>query len=93
LLLGATAPVIGSPVADEQNVTYVRRTRVRTHHGIGPGKGALIGGGGGAVIGALAGGGKGAAIGGAIGAGAGALTGKAIAHRRHERVRRSYDRR
>jgi outer membrane protein OmpA-like peptidoglycan-associated protein len=48
------------------------------------GKGALIGGGGGAVlgagIGALAGGGKGALIGGAIGAGAGAAGGAVIGH-------------
>src|SRR5262245_62047835 len=46
------------------------------------GKGALIGGGGGAAlgagIGALAGGGKGALVGGAIGAGVGAGTGALI---------------
>ncbi len=49
----------------------------RTHGGIGPGKGALIGGGGGAVLGALFGGGlKGAIIGGAAGAGVGAIAGK-----------------
>lgn len=49
------------------------------HHqgGIGPGKGALIGGAGGAVLGALFGGGvKGALIGGGIGAGGGAILGK-----------------
>jgi hypothetical protein len=45
--------------------------------GIGPGKGALIGGAGGAVLGALFGGGlKGALIGGGVGAGAGAIVGK-----------------
>lgn len=44
--------------------------------GIGPGYGALIGGGGGAVLGALFGGGlKGTLIGGAAGAGVGALGG------------------
>ena len=45
--------------------------------GIGPGKGALIGGAGGAVLGALFGGGlKGSLIGGAAGAGIGAIAGK-----------------
>ena len=49
----------------------------RSQGGIGPGKGALIGGGGGAVLGALFGGGlKGAIIGGAAGAGVGAIAGK-----------------
>lgn len=45
--------------------------------GIGPGKGALIGGAGGAALGAIFGGGaKGALIGGAAGAGIGALLGE-----------------
>jgi hypothetical protein len=45
--------------------------------GIGPGKGALIGGAGGAVLGAVFGGGlKGTLIGGAAGAGIGAVVGK-----------------
>jgi hypothetical protein len=48
------------------------------------GTGALIGGGGGAVVGAgvgaLAGGGKGAVIGGAVGAGVGAGAGAVIGH-------------
>ena len=51
----------------------------RYHHqgGIGPGKGAAIGGASGAVLGALFGGGlKGAVIGGAAGAGVGAVAGK-----------------
>lgn len=66
----------------------------RYHHGgIGTGKGALIGGAGGAGIGALAGGGKGALIGGAIGAGGGALVGNRVAHNRHQRQRRAYYRR
>lgn len=52
--------------------------------GIGPGKGALIGGAGGAVLGALFGGGaKGALIGGAAGAGIGAVVGEA--HQKNER--------
>ena len=45
--------------------------------GIGPGKGALIGGAGGAVLGAIFGGGlKGTLIGGAAGAGIGAVVGE-----------------
>ena len=49
----------------------------RTHGGIGPGKGALIGGAGGAALGAIFGGGlKGALIGGGAGAGVGAIAGK-----------------
>lgn len=58
--------------------------------GIGPGKGALIGGAGGAALGALFGGGaKGAIVGGAAGAGIGALLGE---HNQNER-RENYDRR
>ncbi|MDR3750791.1 MAG: hypothetical protein P4K94_04820 [Terracidiphilus sp.] len=50
----------------------------RNQGGIGPGKGALIGGTSGAVLGAIFGGGaKGALIGGAAGAGVGAIAGKA----------------
>jgi hypothetical protein len=46
--------------------------------GIGPGKGALIGGAGGAVLGAIFGGGlKGTIVGGAAGAGIGAAVGQA----------------
>ncbi len=49
----------------------------RSQGGIGPGKGALIGGAGGAALGALFGGGlKGALIGGGAGAGVGAIAGK-----------------
>jgi hypothetical protein len=50
----------------------------RPHEGgIGPGKGALIGGAGGVALGALFGGGlKGALMGGAAGAGVGAVAGK-----------------
>lgn len=50
----------------------------RDQGGIGPGKGALIGGAGGAALGAIFGRGlKGAIIGGAAGAGIGAVVGKA----------------
>jgi hypothetical protein len=60
----------------------------RNKGGIGPGKGALIGGAGGAVLGALFGKGiKGAIIGGAAGAGIGAVIGQA-----HQNdVNRQYD--
>jgi hypothetical protein len=56
----------------------------RTQGGIGPGKGALIGGASGAVLGALFGHGlKGAVVGGAAGAGIGAVVGEA--HQNGER--------
>jgi hypothetical protein len=52
--------------------------------GIGPGKGALIGGAGGAVLGAVFGGGlKGSLIGGAAGAGIGAVIGQANQNKRN----------
>ncbi len=52
--------------------------------GIGPGKGALIGGAGGAVLGAVFGGGlKGTIIGGAAGAGIGAVIGQAAQNNRN----------
>ena len=55
----------------------------RHRGGIGPGKGALIGGAAGATLGVIFGGGaKGALIGGAAGAGVGAITGKAHQDRR-----------
>ena len=61
--------------------------RYHEHGGIGPGKGALIGGAGGAVLGAAMGGGlKGSLIGGAAGAGIGAIVGEAAqSHRDHRR--------
>ena len=60
----------------------------RNQGGIGPGKGALIGGAAGALLGALFGGGaKGALIGGAAGAGVGALTGKANENNRNRDYR------
>ncbi len=68
----------------------------RRHHdqgGIGPGKGALIGGAGGAAVGALFGGGlKGALIGGAAGAGIGAIAGKANQDNKRRDYRERYDR-
>lgn len=66
--------------------------RDERHGGIGPGKGALIGGAGGAVLGALLGGGmRGALIGGAAGAGIGAIAGQAHKdNRRHDRYGRPY---
>jgi hypothetical protein len=54
-----------------------RRHKHDSGGGIGPGKAALIGGAGGAVLGAVFGGGlKGTLIGGAAGAGIGAIGGK-----------------
>jgi hypothetical protein len=59
--------------------------------GIGPGKGALIGGAGGAVLGAVFGGGlKGTIIGGAAGAGIGAVVGQAAQNKREDNYRRPY---
>ena len=60
--------------------------------GIGPGKGALIGGAGGAALGAVFGGGlKGTIIGGAAGAGIGAVVGQAAQNNRdNDRYRHPY---
>jgi hypothetical protein len=61
--------------------------------GIGPGKGALIGGAGGAALGAVFGGGlKGALIGGAAGAGIGAVVGQAHQNSQRRDDNRSYPR-
>jgi uncharacterized protein YcfJ len=66
------------------------------HHdegGIGPGKGALIGGAAGAALGAVFGGGlKGALVAGAAGAGVGAIAGKANQDSRERDYRERYDR-
>jgi hypothetical protein len=62
----------------------------RRYHqgGIGPGKGALIGGAGGAALGAVfSGSAKGAIIGGAAGAGIGAILGKQAQDNRDNRWR------
>jgi outer membrane lipoprotein SlyB len=60
----------------------------RDQGGIGPGKGALIGGAGGALLGAAFGGGlKGTIIGGAAGAGIGAVVGQAAQNKRDDRRR------
>jgi len=59
--------------------------------GIGPGKGALIGGAGGAVLGAVFGGGlKGTLIGGAAGAGIGAAVGGVAQSNRRDQYGRPY---
>ena len=61
--------------------------------GIGPGKGALIGGAGGAALGAVFGGGlKGAIIGGAAGAGIGAIAGQAHQNSQRRNDNRYYPR-
>ena len=77
------------------NDNYDRRHHYddRNQGGIGPGKGALIGGAGGAALGALFGGGlKGALIGGAVGAGVGAVAGKVHQDNRQRDYRDRYDR-
>ena len=82
-----------------QNYYHQDRQGYYAHHGdvryynqdrggIGPGKGALIGGAGGAVLGTLFGGGlKGAIIGGAAGAGIGAVVGESNQDHRDDRRR------
>jgi hypothetical protein len=77
------------------NDSYDRRYHDDHHNqgGIGPGKGALIGGAGGAALGALFGGGlKGALIGGAAGAGVGAIAGKVHQDNQQRDYRERYDR-
>lgn len=99
MLLGTVGPLVKSADAQRYDRRYYYRDSHghwhKRHSGIGPGKGALIGGAAGAGIGALAGGGKGALIGGALGAGGGALVGKANQnHRHHDEYRYdSYGRR
>ena len=76
------------------NDNYDRRHHYddRNQGGIGPGKGALIGGAGGAALGALFGGGlKGALIGGAAGAGVGAVAGKVHQDNKQRDYRDRYD--
>jgi len=85
LMLGTLAPLAPAASAQDRNSDGSYRD-----HGIGTGKGALIGGAGGAGIGALAGGGKGALIGGAIGAGGGALVGHHVQTNRRNRNRQRY---
>lgn len=94
MMLGVAGPLVTKAEAQR----YDRRNYYRDSHGhwhkrhsgIGPGKGALIGGAAGTGIGALVGGGKGAIIGGAVGAGGGALAGKANQNNRRNDARR-YD--
>ena len=77
------------------NDDYDRRHHYDDHRdqgGIGPGKGALIGGAGGAVLGAVFGGGlKGALIGGGAGAGVGAVAGKVNQDNKNRDYRERYD--
>lgn len=78
------------------NDDYDRRGHYDDHRdqgGIGPGKGALIGGASGAVLGAVFGGGlKGALIGGGAGAGVGAVAGKVNQDNKNQDYRERYDR-
>jgi hypothetical protein len=69
------------------NGNYYGDPQYRRDNGIGPGKGALIGGAGGAALGAILGGGKGAFVGGAAGAGIGAILGE---HAQQERREQPY---
>ena len=72
---------------------YNDRDHRRDQGGIGPGKGALIGGAGGAALGAIFGKSlKGTLIGGAAGAGIGAIAGKVAQDKRDDRYRRPYRR-
>ena len=76
----------GGQYYDPRHATDGYDARYHKPGGIGPGKGALIGGAGGAVLGAAVGGGlKGSLIGGAAGAGIGVAVGAAAQHRRDDR--------
>jgi hypothetical protein len=94
MALGVAAPLAMPNTAAAEHYSRhngdYRDNRGHWHHrsgGIGPGKGALIGGAAGTGIGAIAGGGKGALIGGAIGAGGGAIAGKANQDHRDNQYR------
>ena len=93
MMLGIAGAFAQTAQAQHDRRNYYRDSHGnwhKRHSGIGAGKGALIGGAGGAGVGALVGGGKGALIGGAIGAGGGALVGNANANKRHDQEAR-YD--
>lgn len=94
MVVGFAGPLVTNAAAQHYDRRYYYRDSHgnwhKRHSGIGPGKGALIGGAAGTGIGALVGGGKGALIGGAVGAGGGALAGKANQDHRHNDARR-YD--
>jgi hypothetical protein len=78
---------------DRYNNDRYNRDRNQNQGGIGPGKGALIGAGGGAILGALFGGGlKGTLIGGAAGAGIGAVVGEVHQKSRDNNRDNRYDR-
>lgn len=89
LIFGTLAPVFTAASAQDRNDSRYSDGRYKDH-GIGTGKGALIGGAGGAGIGALAGGGKGTLIGGALGAGGGALVGHHVQTNRRRRNSQRY---
>ena len=88
MMSGLAGPLVANANAQHGYYRDSHGRRHRRHSGIGPGKGALIGGAAGTGVGALVGGGKGALIGGAIGAGGGAVAGKANQdHRRDDAAR------
>jgi hypothetical protein len=81
----------GGSYYDNRDRPYHYDHRQPNQGGIGPGKGALIGGAGGAVLGAVFGGGlKGTIIGGAAGAGIGAVIGQAAQNNRRDKYGRPY---
>ena len=87
---GANRGVHGGNYGNDRGRHYDDRDR-NNQGGIGPGKGALIGGAAGGVLGAVFGGGvKGALITGAAGAGIGAIVGNAA---QNNRERNDYPRR
>jgi hypothetical protein len=70
---------------DDRGRGHGNYDRDRNQGGIGPGKGALIGAGGGALLGGVLGGGlKGALIGGAAGGGIGAVIGESAQNNRRD---------
>jgi uncharacterized protein YcfJ len=106
LLFSMTMPFTISAVAQNRFYDGARNRRPynndydRRHYhdrrdegGIGPGKGALIGGAAGAALGAVFGGGvKGALVAGAAGAGVGAIAGKVNQDNKRRDYRERYDR-
>ena len=105
LLFSVTMPFTISAVAQNRFYNGARRERPysndydrsryhgRDEGGIGPGKGALIGGAAGAALGAIFGGGlKGALVAGAAGAGVGAIAGKVNQDNKERDYRERYDR-
>lgn len=108
MLLIAMMALVSSPVMAQSRNRFYEGARSRhpytddydrRHYrgqsdegGIGPGKGALIGGAAGAALGVLFGGGlKGALIGGGAGAGVGAIAGKVNQDNKNRDYRERYD--